>query len=374
VRTLIVSDLHLGARTGVDLLRRSDVLDTLLAALEGVDRLVLLGDLLELRHGPARDALNAAEPALTALGEALGPEREVVLVPGNHDHGLLRSWLERRSLEPARAPLGLQSEVAFEQGELLGEVARRLSPARVRVTYPGIWIRKDVYGTHGHYGDRHNTVPIMERLGAALMTRLVSEPPGGPASAEDYEATLGPMYEWIEAVARRDGSKLGVTNGSLQVRAWRALQSPGGGGRPRLALASLQRVSLKAAFPAVVATLNRVGLGPLRADVSGPELRRAALRAFADVVVRLEVPAPYVIFGHTHRAGPLPHDDASEWITPTGAALVNSGSWVHDPSFVGPDPSGSPYRPGFCVLVEDNGPPEVRNLLDEATPGVKHTA
>lgn len=362
MRTLVVSDLHLGARSDVDVLRRPGALDALIRALEGVDRLVVLGDLLELRHGPARDALEAAAPVLASLGEALGPDREIVIVPGNHDHGLLRPWLERRSLGSAPEPLGLQAEIGFEGGELLGQVARRFGPARVRATYPGIWIRDDVYAIHGHYGDRHNTVPIMERVGAGLMTRLVSEPPGGPARAEDYEATLGPMYAWIESIAQRDGSRL--ANGSLQVRAWRALQAPGGGGRPRFELASLRRSSLKLAFPVVIATLNRAGIGPLRTDVSGHELRRAGLRAFGEVVARLEVDASHVIFGHTHRAGPLPRDHAAEWTAPTGASLINSGSWVHDPSFVGPEPGDSPYRPGFCVTIGDEGPPELRNLLD----------
>lgn len=362
MRTLVVSDLHLGARSRVDVLRRPEALETLIAELEGIDRLVVLGDLLELRHGPAREALEAAGPVLAALGGAVGPDREIVIVPGNHDHGLLRPWLERRSLGSSVKPLGLQSEIAFEDGELLGQVARRLGPAPVRATYPGIWIREDVYATHGHYGDRHNTVPIMERVGAGLMTRLVSEPPGGPASTEDYEATLGPMYAWIESVAQRDGSRL--ASGSLQVRAWQALQAPGGAGRPRFALASLRRTSLKLAFPVVVATLNRAGVGPLATDVSGPELRRAGLRAFGEVVARLQVDASHVIFGHTHRSGPLPRDHAAEWKAPTGASLINSGSWVHDPSFMGPERGDNPYRPGFIVTIGDDGPPELRNLLD----------
>jgi predicted phosphodiesterase len=362
VRTLVVSDLHLGARSRVDVLRQPRALAALLGELESINRLVVLGDLLELRHGPAREALEAAAPVLTSLGEALGPDREIVVVPGNHDHGLLRPWLERRSLRPEPEPLGLESEIAFEGGELLGEVARRLGPARVRATYPGIWIREDVYATHGHYSDRHNTVPIMERVGAGLMTRLVSEPPGGPARTEDYEATLGPMYAWIESIAQRDGSRL--ANGSLQVRAWRALATPGGSGRPRFVRANVQRATLKLGFPVLVATLNRAGIGPLGTDVSGPELRRAGLRAFGEVVARLEVDASHVIFGHTHRAGPLARDHVSEWSAPTGASMINSGSWTHDPSFTGPERGDNPYRPGFCVAIGDDGPPELRNLLD----------
>jgi len=321
----------------------------LVDALAGVDRLVLLGDVLELRHGPARDALADAAPVLSALGAAVRPEGEIVVVPGNHDHGLLRGWLERRD----SVPLGLESAVDCDPREALGALVSGLAPARVRVVYPGVWLRPDVYAIHGHYLDRHHTVPIIERLGAGLTVRLAGEPPGGPRRAEDYEAALAPMYAWIDAVAQTGGLRGSGGDGSFQVRAWRAL-SRGGGGR------GLRRRGLAAAFPAVVAGLNRAGMGPLRADVSGPELRRAGLRAFGDVLARLGVPADaHVIFGHTHRAGPLPGDDRGEW-----GRVVNAGSWVHDPAWVGDSPGDSPYRPGFAVIVGDSGPPELVNLLD----------
>jgi hypothetical protein len=323
----------------------------LVEALAGVDRLVLLGDVLELRHGPVREALADAAPVLSALGAAVGPQGEIVVVPGNHDHGLLRGWLERRD----SVPLGLESAVDCDPRESLGALVSGLAPARVRVVYPGVWLRPDVYAIHGHYLDRHHTVPIIERLGAGLTVRLAGEPPGGPRRAEDYEAALAPMYAWIDAVAQTGGLRGSGGDGSFQVRAWRAL-SRGGGGR------GLRRRGLAAAFPAVVAGLNRAGMGPLRADVSGPELRRAGLRAFGEVLARLGVPADaHVIFGHTHRAGPLPDDDRGEW-----GRVVNAGSWVHDPAWIGDSPGGSPYRPGFAVIVGDSGPPELINLLGQA--------
>jgi hypothetical protein len=113
-----------------------------------------------------------------------------------------------------------------------------------------------------------------------------------------------------------------------------------------------------------VGALNRARLGPLRADVSGPELRRGGLRGFSEVLARLGVRARYVVFGHTHRAGPLPDDKAAEWSRPDGTSMVNAGCWVREPKFLGPDPAKSPYRPGFCVLLHDGDPPQVLNLLD----------
>ncbi|MFM9127346.1 MAG: hypothetical protein ACKOTA_07295, partial [Solirubrobacterales bacterium] len=71
MRTLVISDLHLGSRRPVDILRRSEPLDELCARLADIDRLVLLGDILEMRHGPAWEAMAAARPVLEAMGSAL---------------------------------------------------------------------------------------------------------------------------------------------------------------------------------------------------------------------------------------------------------------------------------------------------------------
>ncbi len=360
MRTLVVSDLHLGARTRQDVLRRDRERAALAQALPAFDRLVLLGDVIELRHGPVGEPLAVAAPVLAEMAAALGADREVVVVPGNHDHGLLRGWLERRGTTPDPSPLGLESAVQWERDEALGALVGCLEPARVRVVYPGAWLREDVYAIHGHYGDRHTTVPILERLGAGAMARLVAEPGGGPARAEDYEATLGPMYAWADAIAQSGGLRLGRSGSSFQVAAWHALNGADHRGR-------LRRGAVGAGFAAVVAGLNRARLGPLAPDVSGTALRRGALQAFSEVVVRLGVPAPHVIFGHTHRAGPFPTDDPGEWRAPTGARLLNVGSWVHEARFIGDDPQGSPYRPGFCAIVEDDDlptPPELVNLLD----------
>ena len=98
MRTLIISDLHLGSATRVDVLRRPEPRAALLEELRGVQRLVLLGDVLELRHGPRREALAAARPFFEDLGRVLGG-REIVLLAGNHDHALVEPWLERRSEE-----------------------------------------------------------------------------------------------------------------------------------------------------------------------------------------------------------------------------------------------------------------------------------
>lgn len=344
----------MGARTERDLLRGPVVCDALTAALPGVARLVLLGDVLELRQSPAREALAEAEEVLTLLAAALDPGAQVTIVAGNHDHQLVGPWLERRGRDQAPPTIGLQSAVDWRAGEPLARIVKWLSGAggTVDVAYPGCWLRDDVYATHGHYSDCHSTVPMFERLAAAAMARVVGERPAGPQSAEEYEAVLGPMYAWMDALAQTGGPALG--GGSAAV--WRTLAGTGRQG--------LCRRVAQVAFPALVAGLNRAGLGPLSADLSIDALRRARLRAVGEVVLRLGVPARHVVFGHSHRAGPQPADDPSEWRAATGATLTNTGCWVQETTFLGPEPSRSPYRPGFAVVLEDSGPPVLTNLLD----------
>jgi hypothetical protein len=360
-----VSDLHLGTHGGADVLRDPGRRAPLLAALERCDRLVLLGDLLELRHGPMHEALAAAREPLGEMGAALGPEGEVVVLAGNHDHYLVHSWSQRRA--GAGPPPALETETAVDwvAGDPLDAVAAMLAPARVRAAYPGVWLRADVWASHGHYLDVHMTVPSIERLGAGVMRRVVNAPGTGPhpppAAAEDYEAILTPIYAWLHAVAQgaAPGRGRGLQGGS--VRGWQALTSPRGrrGVRGR---------AIAVAYPLAIAALNRAGLGPLRTEVSGPALRRSGLRGMEQVCARLGVDAAHVIFGHTHRAGPQPGNDPAEWVTARGSRLINSGCWIHEPAFMGPDAAQSPYRTGFCVVVDDDGPPRLVNLLDPDPP------
>jgi hypothetical protein len=206
-------------------LRREQALAALLPEVFRCDRLVLLGDLIELRQGPVREALSAAEPVLREIGAALGPASEAVIVPGNHDHHLAGEWLARRARDAEPPPLGLESALDWEPGETLATVASWLEPARVRAAYPGVWLRGDVYAIHGHYADRHTTVPMFERLGAGAMARLARDAATGPTHAEDYEAILEPIYAWIHAVAQNRTTAGRHGSDGASSRAWRTLSS-----------------------------------------------------------------------------------------------------------------------------------------------------
>jgi hypothetical protein len=43
---------------------------------------------------------------------------------------------------------------------------------------------------------------------------------------------------------------------------------------------------------------------------------------------------------------------------------MNTGSWIHEPAFLGNSPKESPYWPGHMALVPEEGPPELLTLVD----------
>jgi predicted phosphodiesterase len=366
VRTLILSDLHLGSGGDIDLLRRPEVRQTLWAEVERMDEVVLLGDAVELRDRPLAEALALARPFFDELGSAIGAGR-VMVVPGNHDHHLLDDWFERRRLEAA-GPLGLEQRVSVESGPLAQLVAG-MGGTPIELAYPGVWLRPGVYATHGHYLDRHLTVPTFERLAVAAVERVlggsreISEEPGSPndagsASPDDYERTQAPVYAFLFALAQAGSSGGRLAGANPSARVWQAL----GGGYGRAA--KLRGWLLgTVALPGAVGVANRLGLGPVRSDLSPGAITRAGLAAIGEVTRRLGIDADHLIFGHTHRRGPMRAE--SGWRLPEGTRLWNTGSWVYAPGLLGRTATDSPYWPGTIAILDDAGPPELHHLLDD---------
>jgi Calcineurin-like phosphoesterase len=351
VLTAIFSDLHLGALGGSDVAREPARPGRLLDALSGADPIVLLGDVLELRHRPLSEMLELVRPFFEELGRAAGGRR-VVLVPGNHDHALAEPWLARLRLEGR--PLEAEMEWPVEPGDgAAGRIAGWMPDAEVRLAYPGLRLRPDVYATHGHYLDLHLTVPRLESIGAAVMGRIMGQ---GRAcrTAADYEAVLAPMYAFLAGLAQGASPAVLARSGRASRSVWQRVN-----GNDPLGRVLLGQVMI----PGAVAVLNRIGLGPFKTELTGDELRRSGLLAMARVAEGLAPDAEHVVFGHTHRPGPLPADDIAEWTTPRGTRLWNSGNWFHEPAFLRAADGPSPYAPGTALLLGESGPPRVENVL-----------
>jgi hypothetical protein len=174
-------------------------------------------------------------------------------------------------------------------------------------------------------------------------------------SAADYEAVLAPTYGLYFEIAQRP-----------------RLQGLGDRGK---ALVRTVETFLGTRDPAPELRAgpnspprHAVHLGGGRLGTAPGELRRPGVRPFTLVLERLGVEADHVLFGHTHRTGPLPGDDPGTWRLASGTALWNTGSWVYEPAYVGSHGSSSAYWPGTLVTLDGSGPPRIRRLLADLPP------
>ncbi len=358
--TVLISDLHLGANSASDVLRRPALRERLLEAIAeaGAERLVLLGDTVELRDGPLGDSLAVCRDFFTAIGEAFAGN-EVVLVPGNHDHRLLGPWLERARDEERPAAL---DEIVTEPHPAVRSIADWLGEAKLEVRYPGFWVRDDVFATHGHYLDSHVTLPTIERLSVATVDRLGGTPTGRRDSPHDYEEVHAPVYDLIFNLAQ-GGRGLGADEDgrSRAMRIWESI-----GGASGKARTMRGRLLGSAVIPATLRGLERAGLGRFNRDFSISEIGRAGVEAMHVVVERLNIEADHVVFGHIHRRGSLPGDDGANgsplW-TRNGTTLHNTGNWLYTEALLGLAVPQSPFWPGSMVVVGETGPPELVEVL-----------
>jgi predicted phosphodiesterase len=377
--TAILSDLHLGAAHGDDLLRYPFFCDRLREQLDGVDHIILLGDILDLRFQRLEDALLLSTPFLAMLGDALRWARQprVTYIPGNHDHHYAVRLLEteqERAIDAGQS-FNFRQVVAPPDFFLSRQLARSIGQA-VEVRYVYFYdVLESSEGpillTHGHYLDLH--------LGAAP-ARLLSLVQASIAAAGQtvseltpdlYEAILRPQYELLHWIGQTPGG------GQMQSRIYERLR---GGAPPSTPLRQIRQAALRGAASvggrvgvALAETLaNRLVKGGLSLTSPAREAQTdATIRAFSLSLEALEPYLPngmrYAIFGHTHRPGPLEDiDTADHWkvkLHGQETLVMNSGSWLYD--------SGKARRleyrpqrwPGTFILIPDQGPPRLVEVL-----------
>ncbi|MBS1843982.1 MAG: metallophosphoesterase [Actinobacteria bacterium] len=353
MKTAIISDLHLGVTSGGDVLRDPEIRAVLLEELRGAERLVLLGDIVELRERPVGAALEHALPFFTELGAAVG-DIEIILTPGNHDARFAEPLLDRLSLEGA--PLPLDATEGPTPGPTAA-IAAALSPARLRIAYPGVWLRDDVYATHGHYMDLHLRLPRAECVILAGVSRISGPLLPDRAIPADYERIVRPLYGLAFGAAQGRARRLKAELGPSEA-AWELIAAD----RPdRSRTRRLKARAARAAFPLAVSAVNRLFRADFESEISGEMIFRTGVEGAAELARRLGVDGGHVITGHTHRGGP--REDEASWPLPGGGQLHNTGNWVFSTPLHNPGRPPNSYWPGTVTWLEDSGPPHQVELL-----------
>ena len=334
MRTLVISDLHLGMRRQRDVLTRRAPLAALLEALADVERLVLLGDVVELSERDPQRALAVAKPVVRALGRRLGPDREVILVPGNHDRGFVAPWIQQMG-----ARLSVDSSAPLDATAELAAVSSWLAPAQVSARYPGVWLSGRVWATHGHYLNRH----LLPASSLGVTRRLLGRLPRDAARPIDYGPSGG----------RSPRSAHEAISG--------ALPGPLAEAADRLGVLARATTMAKASRKLLRPELARLNSSLLRLQT-----HVASIPALIHVTQRLGVDTDHVVFGHVHRLGPLHDDDEAGWEGPGGKPhIVNTGSWIYEPPLAQDATPPHPYWPGGAAILDDEADPQPIGLLDE---------
>ena len=335
VTTLVISDLHLGARLGRDVLRRPEALEPLLAALDGVERLVLLGDIVELLEGRPREAMDVAEPVLRALGARLGSaarghrRARATTTPRSCARGCGSAT---RSLGVGRPDPARRDARARPLDLVAGARARARAATRASGSRDRVW------ATHGHYLDRHLLPEAAYGVARGLLGRL----PRDGATPADYEG--GPVGD--------------APRGAADPLA----AAPAGRAHRRDGRAAARRHD--AEQPA--ARCSAGGIAPFAQRALGAQMRRASIPALARVVAPARgATRTGCVFGHVHRCGPLAGDVARQWSGPAGVPrIANTGSWVYEPVLLHRVAPPHPYWPGGAIRLAEGGEPEAIGLLD----------
>ncbi len=261
------------------MLERPAALAALLETLAGYDRLVLLGDIVEMQEVPATHSAPVAEPILRAIAEQLGADKQLLLLPGNHDHALVQAWAKDRG--PA---LQREDSVPADASPWLTQVVSSLSATRVEVRYPGVWLSDRIWATHGHY--------LNEFMRPVSSWGLHVRPPAGPNTPAEFESLI------------KSPPKPHLIDGLPQDR-WLDKHVP-------------------------------ARLAPLNARLLGHQMMRHAMPAFARSARALGVEADWIIFGHVHRRGPREGDKLKRWTPVPGATSRRSRAVVEPAVATGP--------------------------------------
>ena len=359
----MISDTHLGAWTGDDLLAHAWAREALRPELERADEVVLLGDFVDLLFAPIEHAFERADGLVELLAHTLVGKR-LVWLAGNHDHHILVRRLE--ALIELRIATGKPDEELPERWRASfffeAFLRRRLPRTGIEIAYPSCRVGEVVL-CHGHYLDGEVRGSVPNRLLQGGFWQLAGGRTPTP-TIEDYEAALVPLTELLFVEAQLPKGAAAEQRIQAELRRlgrFAAFAATPGREFARLGRALGQRLQARPEpqTPAADYVLARV--------VAPGASVLPAVRAYARVCRNLgwDQGARWFVFAHTHQ----PLDGVRADGTSVGPRFWNTGSWIYEP----PAASAAEYLgymehnwPGSAVVIdteERSGEPQLLELL-----------
>jgi UDP-2,3-diacylglucosamine pyrophosphatase LpxH len=394
MRALVISDTHFGAWTGRDLLAEDLFLERLAPALDGVDELIVLGDLFDFLFGSVEEAVEAASGLLALLADRMNGGR-LVFLAGNHDHHLVHRDEEDRLEAALAGQPALTTPDAPGPVFFLDFLERNLPGVEVEIAYP-TYEFGGVLCTHGHYLDPHARLSgsRADRLLTHTLWAIASGGPEEPKCIEDYESVITLLTEWLYVAAQMPHGTHAQQNvfraAQRAGRLGSALGAPLRGAK-RLEAALRDRGVVPAAeelpseehFEAVVRgeaarqareqpAGGRAPSRPLYPEptvISRSDPSETALEAFAQVVENLGwgEGTDQIVFAHTHQ--PLADVRASR---DGRIRYWNTGSWIYEPDLSSRQAYARYLRyawPGTAIVIDTEAPePRLLELLADLNP------
>ena len=206
----------------------------------------MVGSSPAARHRPARLRIRRCAIAVLLCAAVVACAPRLFAQDAEHDAANIEAAIvtapvemDGHTLFRVRGATSMPADV--RAARISGRLAAAAAGCRVVAAYPGLWLRDDVYATHGHFLDRHLTVPSFERMGIGVVERLLGIPPDGAdpldspenpeqSTIEDYERVQAPVYSFLTALAESGGSRRGGANPSARV--WEMVGDRGFVARP----------------------------------------------------------------------------------------------------------------------------------------------